>query len=113
MVREYVSVRSRATDQPGGSVPADRFVDALNEQIAHEFAAHQQYIAIAVHYDAETLPRLAAFFYAPALEEGNHALMMVLFLLDHDVDVTFPGVAAPQTAFEDVVAPVALALAQE
>ena len=43
---------------------ATRFVERLNEQIAYEFAASQQYIAIAVYYDAETLPRLAAFFYA-------------------------------------------------
>ena len=35
---------------------ATRFVERLNEQIAYEFAASQQYIAIAVHYDAETLP---------------------------------------------------------
>ena len=37
-----------------------RFTDALNEQIAYEFGASQQYIAIAVHYDAQTLPQLAA-----------------------------------------------------
>ena len=37
-------------------MPADAFVTQLNEQIGHEFAAHQQYVAIAVHYDAETLP---------------------------------------------------------
>jgi ferritin len=94
-------------------MPASAFVERLNEQIAHEFAAHQQYVAIAVHYDAETLPRLAAFFYAQALEERNHALMMVQFLLDQDVEVTVPGVAAPQAAFADVVSPVALALEQE
>ena len=69
-------------------MPASAFVDRLNEQIAHEFAAHQQYVAIAVHYDAETLPRLAAFFYAQALEERNHALMMIQFLVDQDVDAT-------------------------
>ncbi len=89
------------------------FVERLNEQIGHEFAAHQQYVAIAVYYDAETLPRLAAFFYAQALEERNHALMMVRFLLDQDVEATVPGVIAPQVVFEDVVAPVALALEQE
>jgi len=89
------------------------FVERLNEQIGHEFAAHQQYVAIAVYYDAETLPRLAAFFYAQALEERNHALMMVQFLVDQDLEAIVPGVAAPQTAFDDVVAPVALALAQE
>ena len=94
-------------------MPAQPFVDQLNEQIAHEFAAHQQYVAIAVHYDAETLPRLAAFFYAQALEERGHAMMMVQYLLDAGVDATIPGVSAPQVSFADNVEPVALALAQE
>jgi ferritin len=94
-------------------MPADAFVERLNEQIAHEFAAHQQYVAIAVHYDAETLPRLAAFFYAQALEERNHALMMVRFLLDQGLDPTIPGVELPHASFDDVVAPVELALDQE
>ena len=40
-------------------MPAAAFVERLNEQIGHEFAAHQQYVAVAVHYDAETLPQLA------------------------------------------------------
>ena len=94
-------------------MPAAAFVDRLNEQVGHEFAAHQQYVAIAVYYEAETLPRLAAFFYAQALEERNHALMMVRFLLDQGIDPTIPGVVAPQSSFDDVVAPVALALDQE
>src|SRR5436305_11515177 len=95
------------------AVPAQAFVDALREQIAEEFAASQQYVAAAVHYDAETLPRLAAFFYRQALEERNHAMMMVQYLLDAGVEVAIPGVAAPQTRFDDIVAPVALALEQE
>jgi bacterioferritin B len=94
-------------------MPADTFVARLNEQIGHEFAAHQQYVAIAVYYEGETLPRLAAFFYAQALEERNHALMMVRFLLDQDLDPQIPGTDAPQSVFADVVAPVALALEQE
>src|SRR5919202_1294870 len=94
-------------------MPADAFVAKLNEQIAHEFAAHQQYVAIAVHYDGETLPQLARFFYRQALEERDHAMMMVQYLLDADVAAVVPGVAAPETAFADVVAPVALALGQE
>ncbi|HEY4278342.1 MAG TPA: ferritin [Conexibacter sp.] len=94
-------------------MPATRFVDRLNEQIAYEFAASQQYIANGVYYDGETLPRLAAFFYAQAVEERNHAMMMVQYLLDADQQVTIPGVAAPETAFDDVVAPVALSLDQE
>ena len=92
---------------------AARFVERLNEQIAYEFAASQQYIANAVYYDSQTLPRLAGFFYAQAVEERNHAMMMVRYLLDADATVTIPGVAAPEAGFGDVVAPVALALEQE
>jgi bacterioferritin B len=92
---------------------AARFVERLNQQIAYEFAASQQYIANAVYYESETLPRLAAFFYAQAVEERNHAMMMVEYLLDADESVTIPGVAAPETAFSDITAPVALALEQE
>jgi ferritin len=94
-------------------MPDQAFVDRLHEQIGHEFAASQQYAAVAVFYEAETLPRLAAFFYRQAIEERNHAMMMVKYLLDADVDAQIPGVAAPQTTFADVVAPVALALEQE
>jgi len=94
-------------------MPSDAFVAQLNEQIGHEYAAHQQYVAIAVHYDAETLPQLASFFYRQALEERDHAMMMVQYLLDADAEVVIPGVAAPQVGFSDVVAPVSLALAQE
>ena len=89
------------------------FPDGLNEQVGHEFAASQQYVAIAVHYDAQTLPRLAAHFYRQAVEERNHAMMIVQYLLDADERVLIPGVAAPQTEFADVVEPVRLALEQE
>jgi ferritin len=94
-------------------MPDSAFVERLNEQIAYEFAAHQQYVANAVHYDAETLPRLAAFFYQQAVEERNHALMMVQYLLDADAEVKIPGIEAPQNSFSDLAEPVQIALAQE
>ena len=93
--------------------PAPAFAQKLNEQIANEFAAHQQYVACAVHYDADALPQLARFFYRQALEERGHAMMMVQFLLDTGAEVTTPGVAAPQSRFAGVAEPIALALAQE
>jgi ferritin len=95
------------------AMPASAFVERLNEQIGHEFAAHQQYVACAVYYDGETLPQLARFFYAQALEERDHAMMMVQYLLDADAKVVVPGVAAPKVDFADIVEPVALALDQE
>jgi ferritin len=94
-------------------VVAVRFAEQLNTQIGNELAAHNQYLACAVYYDALTMPQMAAFFYGQALEERDHAMMMVQYLLDTDTDVVIPGVEAPVSAFEDVVAPVQLALAQE
>jgi len=89
------------------------FGDALNGQVGREFGASQQYVAIAVYYDAETLPQLAAHFYRQAVEERNHAMMIVQYLLDADLPVAVPGVAEPVTSFSDAVAPVQLALDQE
>ena len=92
---------------------ASRFTDQLNVQIGNEFAAHNQYLACAVYYDSLTMPQMAGFFYAQALEEREHAMMMVKYLLDTDAEVAIPGVEAPVSSFEDVVAPIALALEQE
>jgi ferritin len=92
---------------------ADAFIDQLNLQIGHEFAAHQQYIAIAIYYDEQTMQRTAQLFFDQAVEERNHAMMMVRYLLDADARVHIPGIVAPTTDFEDVVAPVVLALEQE
>jgi ferritin len=89
------------------------FPERLNEQVAYEFAASQQYVAIAVWFDGETLPLLAAHFYRQAVEERNHAMMIVQFLLDSGHEVVIPAVEAPKTTFADAREPVALALEQE
>ena len=78
-----------------------RFAGAVNEQIAYEFGASQQYVAIAVWYDAQTLPQLAAHFYRQALEERNHAMMLVQYLLDAGDQVVVPAVAQPQNEFAE------------
>jgi bacterioferritin B len=94
-------------------MPAERFVEALNEQVANEFAASHQYVAIAAHYESQTLPQLAGFFYRQAVEERGHAMMMIKYLLDTDAPVSLGEVAAPETKFADHIAPIRLALDQE
>ena len=89
------------------------FAAALNEQIANEFAASQQYVGAAVYYDGETLPRLAQFFYRQALEEREHAMMMIQYLLDVDEEVRIPDIKSQETKYTDGVAPVKMALEQE
>jgi ferritin len=92
---------------------AERFVDALNVQIAREFAAAHQYTAVGAYYTAETFPQLARYFYAQADEERGHALKMVDYLLDRGAQVDFGAIDSPRTTFPDHVAPIAIALDQE
>jgi len=89
------------------------FDTLLTEQIGHEFAASQQYIAIAVWFDNRDLPRLAAHFYRQAVEERNHAMMLVKYRIDRDLGVTVPGIPAVKNDFADVQEPIRLALEQE
>ncbi|WP_028280991.1 ferritin [Arthrobacter sp. H5] len=89
------------------------FNQLLTTQIGNEFAASQQYIGIAVWFDNQDLPRLAAHFYRQSLEERNHAMMMVRYMLDRDMDVAIPGIEVVRSQFSSVVEPIALALAQE
>src|SRR5439155_21457594 len=102
-----------AITRRGGPMAQKPFADALNEQIANEFGAHQQYIGAAVYYDSETLPRLAAFFYRQAVEERNHAMMMVQYLLDANQEVRIQDIEAKRTRFDDGMAAVRMALVQE
>jgi bacterioferritin B len=110
-----IQLRCGETDPPSKEIlmPEKSFADALNEQVANEFAASQQYVAAAVYYDAETLPRLAAFFYRQALEEREHAMMMVQYLLDVGEDIHIPDIKSQETTYADGSAPVRMALEQE
>jgi ferritin len=89
------------------------FATKLNEQIRNEFSASQQYIAVAVYYDSQSLPQLAAHFYRQAVEERNHAMMMVQYLLDVGAEVHIPDIKSQETTYSDGVAPVKMALEQE
>ena len=90
-----------------------KFHDLLNDQIANEFSASQQYIAVAVYYDGIDMPQLARHFYRQAVEERNHAMMILQYFLDRDMHIELPGVDVPRSEFDNYKAPIDLALAQE
>jgi ferritin len=73
--------------------------DAINQQIGNELGASLQYVAIAVSFDQQALPRLAAHFYNQAEEERAHAMKFVKFLVDADGEVKIPSVPAPKAKF--------------
>ena len=79
-----------------------KFHELLRTQIRNEFTASQQYTAVAVYCDDQDLPQLAAHFYAQALEERNHAMGMVQYLLDNDLPMTIPGIDAVRNDFSSL-----------
>jgi bacterioferritin B len=90
-----------------------KFLELVQEQIFNEFTSAQQYLAIAVYFDSATLPQLAKHFYGQAVDERNHAMMLVQHLLDRDVNVEIPGVDAVRNQFDKPRDALALALDQE
>lgn len=90
-----------------------KFHALLLDQIRNEFNASHQYIAIAVYFDNADLPQLARHFYAQSVEERNHAMMIVQYFLDRDIQVELSGVDAPESRFDSPRQPIALALHQE
>jgi ferritin len=90
-----------------------KFHELLKQQIRNEFTASQQYIAVAVWFDDQDLPQLAKHFYGQALEERNHAMMIVQYLLDNDIKVAIPGVDEIRNDFTEAVELIEFALNQE
>ncbi|MDQ3697564.1 MAG: ferritin [Gemmatimonadota bacterium] len=83
---------------------------ALNEQIGHEFGASVQYVSIAAYFECEGLPALAKHFYRQAIEEREHAMRFVKYVLDADGRVAIPAIAAPKSDFGSAEEAVRLSL---
>ncbi len=86
---------------------------AMNRQVGNELAASSQYIAIAAHFDAQALSRLAAFFYRQSDEEREHAMKFVHFIVEAGGALEIPEVPAPTASFASAAEAVALAVASE
>src|SRR5689334_7569180 len=92
---------------------SDKVCALLNEQVGNEFSAMVQYLAIAAHFDNETLPMLAGHFFKQAEEEKEHAHKFLKFILDVGGDVRIPAIPAPQPTFKFAEDAVKLSLEQE
>ncbi|MEC3980426.1 ferritin [Amycolatopsis sp. H20-H5] len=93
--------------------PRSKFYELLQAQIHNEFNASQQYIALAVWFDSEDLPQLAKHFYKQSVEERNHAMALVQYMMDTDHHVEIPATGDVRNTFSEVTELVELALAQE
>ncbi|MGH7720900.1 MAG: ferritin [Gemmatimonadaceae bacterium] len=84
--------------------------DAFNAQIGHEFGASLQYVAIAAYFEVEGLPVLGRHFHRQALEEREHAMRFVKYVVDAGGRVVIPSIPAPKSEFRSAEEAVQLSL---
>ncbi|MCB0180802.1 MAG: ferritin, partial [Anaerolineae bacterium] len=77
-----------------------KVVDALNAQVVEEFTAQNQYIAIALYFDAETLPELSNFFHLQAQEEHQHGMKLLQYITDAGGHPIVPATKDVKNHFE-------------
>ena len=61
--------------------------DLINEQIAHELIASNQYLQIATYFDGLALRKLSGFFYKQSEEEREHALKFVHYMTEVEGEI--------------------------
>lgn len=89
------------------------FHKLLVEQLIYELQSANQYLAMFVHYDQLDMPQMAKVFKNHFVEENQHALAMIDYLLESDLPLEIPAVPEVQNEFDGVVEPVKLALEHE
>jgi bacterioferritin B len=89
---------------------SDKMAAAINTQIGNEFGACIQYVSIAAHFGTENLPQLSLHFHKQAMEEKDHALRFVNYVVDAGGRVVIPAIPAPRSGFKSAEEAVQLSL---
>jgi ferritin len=83
---------------------SEKLANMMNQQIGNEMGAAMQYTQIAAYFDMRSLPKFAEFFYAQAIEEQEHAMKFLHYLLDIGAEVKIPAIEAPVYEIADTAA---------
>jgi ferritin len=89
---------------------SDKMVAAINKQIGNEFGAFLQYVAIAAYFGNDSLPELSKYFNKQAMEEREHAMKFVNYVVDAGGLPQIPGIPAPKSNFSSAEEAVKLSL---
>ncbi len=78
---------------------SERVQQALNEQINREFYASYLYLAMAAHFEEQSLDGFARWMYAQSEEEYGHAMRILRHVLERGGHVELASIAAPPAEF--------------
>jgi ferritin len=87
--------------------------DALNRQIAHEFASSYLYLSMSAYCATRNLNGFAHWLRVQSHEENAHALKLFDLVLDRGGQVTLRAIEAPENDYESLLDVMQQALAHE
>jgi len=73
-----------------------KVLDALNEQINHEFFAAYLYLSMSAYFDAASLPGFAKWTRLQAEEETEHAMKFFDYVADRGGKIALQAIEQPQ-----------------
>ena len=85
----------------------------LNRQIEIEHEASMVYLSMATWAEKNLYPKTAAFFYAQSLEEREHMMKIIRYLVDLDRTPLLPATPRVNQSYQDLPAMLRQFLSQE
>lgn len=92
---------------------SNRLAQLLVGQIESELNAHQNYQAIAIYFQRQSLNRWGKLFHDQSVEEATHARKIIDYLIDQDVDFDLPALKQSKTSFKSPADAVSATLESE
>lgn len=80
-----------------------KMLNALNEQMNHEFEAAHTYMAMAAWSSSQSLDGFANFFLVQAEEERFHAMKFYKYINDRGEQAIIKGYGDPNNQFESIL----------
>ncbi len=87
--------------------------EQLSRQIGSELYAHQNYMAISLYFKRQSLDGWAKLFFNQSVEEAQHAMKIMNFLTDCNVEFDLPDIKGCSTRFGSALEAVQAAAASE
>jgi len=77
-----------------------KMLDAINDQIGHEFYSAYLYLAMSAHFEAQNLAGFAAWMRAKFGEEQAHAMKFFDYVNARGSRVTLPAIDQPKASWK-------------
>ncbi len=75
---------------------SEPLLNAINDQIEHEFFSAYLYLSMAAYFEAQSLPGFANWMRIQSDEERKHAMKFFDFLVDRNARVVLHAISQPE-----------------